>query len=110
MFGGELLADLNAAAVAVHVAETADIHQDVEAELLPGAEGPQHFVMAAAISQPQVDDLAANLLARRLHRLPNLPVGIVAMLVDQRGRQLDLERFFFQKIDGWGRSNGQFAH
>ena len=65
VFGGELLPDLDAAAVAVHVAEAADIHQDVEAELLSGAERPQHLVMAAAMAQPEVDDLAANAVRPR---------------------------------------------
>ena len=34
---GEPLPDLDAAPMPVHVAEAADIHQDVEAELLAGA-------------------------------------------------------------------------
>ena len=103
MFGGEFLADLNAAAVAVHVAEAANIHQDVEAELLSGAEGPQHFVVAAAMAQSQVDDLAANDFARGFDRQANLAIGIVAVLVNQRSRQFDLEQLFFQKIDGRSR-------
>ena len=60
---GESLHHLDAAPVAVHVAEAARIHQDVEAELLPGAEAAQHFVMLAAMAQAEVDDLAPESLA-----------------------------------------------
>ena len=54
------LLDLDAAAMTVHIAEAADVHQDVEAELLPGAEGAQHFVMAATMAQASVDDFLAS--------------------------------------------------
>jgi hypothetical protein len=47
--GGELLPDLHAAAVAVHVAEAAQVHEDIEAEALPGGEGAQQFVVLAAM-------------------------------------------------------------
>ena len=70
----ECLHHLNAAPVPVHVAEAAGIHQDVEAELLPGAEAAQHFVVLAAMAQAQVDDLAPASLARHLHA-PAEPVG-----------------------------------
>ena len=66
MPGGELLSNLDAAPVTVHIAEAADIHQDVEAELLSGAERAQHFIMLAAMPQSQVDDLAANVFSRSL--------------------------------------------
>ena len=92
MPGGELLLNLNAAAVAVHVAEAADVHQDVEAELLAGAEGAQHLVMAAAMAQASIDDLAAACFADALDCLANLAIRIVAVLVQQRGGQFDLQR------------------
>src|SRR5216684_2461071 len=98
-----------AAAVAMHVAEAADIHQDVEAKLLPGAEGAQHFVMTAAVAESQVDDLAANDFARGFDRQANLAIRIVAVLVNQRGRQFDLEQLFFQKIDGRSSRDGQIS-
>ena len=91
--------DLDAAAMAVHVAEAAGIHKDVEAELLSRAEAAQHFVVLAAMAQAQIDDLAPTAFARHLHRLPNLPVGMMAVLVEQRRRNLDFERLFVQQID-----------
>src|SRR6266478_1610883 len=44
VLGSELLLDLDTAAVAVHVTEAANVHQDVEAELLARAEGAKHLV------------------------------------------------------------------
>ena len=38
-------------------------------------------------------------LARHLHRLPNLPVRMMAVLVEQRRRNLHFERLFVQQID-----------
>ena len=110
MLGGEFLANLNAAAVAVHIAEAADIHQNVEAELLPGAEGAQHFIVASAMAQAQIDDLAANRIPHRLDRHANLPVGIVAMFIDQRGGQLGLQRLVIQQVDKRGGGDRQVSH
>ena len=47
---GESLHDLRAAAVAVHVAEAADVHEDVEAQGGSGVEGAERFVVAAAVA------------------------------------------------------------
>ena len=96
---GEALHHLDAAAVAVHVAEAARIHQDVEAELLPSAESPQHLVILTTMAQPQIDDLAPTAFPRHLHRLPDLAVGMMAMLVEQCRRNLNFERLFVQQID-----------
>ena len=96
VLGGKFLADLDAAAMAVHVAETADVHENVEAELLAGAEGAQHFVMAAAMAQAEVDDLAANEFAGRLDHLANLAIGIVAVFVDERRGEFDFQRLVIQ--------------
>ena len=35
----------------MHVAETADVHKDVEAEALAGGEGAQELIMFAAVAQ-----------------------------------------------------------
>src|SRR5580698_5215105 len=56
MLRGRRLHHLNAAPVPVHVAEAARIHQNVEAELLPRAEAPQHLVILPTMPQPDVDD------------------------------------------------------
>ena len=91
-------ADLDAAAVSVHVAEAADVHEDVEAELLAGAEGAQHFVVLAAMAQAEVDDFAAVSLPEPA--APAVPGGKnVGMLVEQRGCDFDFERLFVQQID-----------
>ena len=88
VLGGEFLSDLDAAPVAVHVAEAADIHEYVETELLPGAEGPQHLVMLAPVAQAAIDNLLPQFLAGSANRLSDLAVRIMAVLVKQRGRQL----------------------
>ena len=43
----------------MHVAEAANVHQNVEAELLTGAVGARNLVMTAAMAQAEVDHLAA---------------------------------------------------
>ena len=82
--GSEILHDLHAAAMAVHVAEAANVHEDVEAELLAGRKGTRQFVVAAAMAQAKVDDLAAARLAGRFDRLAKLAVRIMAMAVKER--------------------------
>ena len=110
MARGEPLSNLDAAAMAMHVAEAADVHQNVEAELLPGTESAQHLIMPAAMAQAQVNNLAPDCLSRRLHRLANLPVRIMAVLINQRRRQLDFQRLLFQKIDHRRRRDRQISH
>src|SRR5207244_10940438 len=59
----KVLPDLNASAVAVHVAEATDVHENVEAELMPGAEGAKHFIVVAAVAGAESYDLAPHTLA-----------------------------------------------
>ena len=66
---GVVLHDLHAAPMAVHVAKAADVHQNVEAEFLPGAVGARDFIVTAAMPQPQVDDFAALRVRHALQRL-----------------------------------------
>ena len=68
MKGREILHDLHAAAMPVHVAEAADVHENVEAELLSRGKRTRHLVVLAAMAQTDVDDLAAARLARRFDR------------------------------------------
>ena len=49
--GCEGLDDLGAAAMAVHVAEAANVHEDVKAEGGSGVEGAEGFVVGAAMAQ-----------------------------------------------------------
>jgi hypothetical protein len=51
--GREILHDLDAAAMAVHVAEAADVHENVEAELLARGEGAQQFVVGPRWRRPR---------------------------------------------------------
>ena len=76
----------------VHVAEAADIHENVETELLACREDARHLVVASAMTQPQVNNFAPSRLARRFNSFAKLPVGIMTMGVEQRGRQFDLHR------------------
>ncbi len=62
---GVVLHNLHAAAMAMHVAKAADVHQDVEAELLSGAEGARDFIVTPAMTQAHLDDLAALRLRQR---------------------------------------------
>ncbi len=43
--------------MAVHVAEAADVHEDVEPQGGAGVEGAEGFVVPAAMAQAQFDDL-----------------------------------------------------
>src|SRR3989442_7596356 len=92
----KVLPDLNASAVAVHVAEATDVHENVEAELMPGAERPKHFIVLAAMAEAEIYDFAADNLACSRDCLSNLPVGIMTIFVDQRRRQLDFERLVIE--------------
>ena len=78
------------------VAESANVHQNVEAKALPGAEGSQQFVMASPMAQPEVDDLVAQFLSASFHGAANLSVRIVAVLIKQRRCQFDFQRIVFQ--------------
>src|SRR5207244_3921508 len=51
----ETLLDLRAAAMTMHVAESAHIHQHIKAKTLPGAEWAQQLVMLAAMPQADID-------------------------------------------------------
>ena len=76
--------------MAVHIAEAADVHQNVEAELLAGAETAQHFVMASAMAEAGSNNFFTTGITGIFHRGAYLPVGIFTMLVKQSGRKLHL--------------------
>src|SRR5208282_4075436 len=90
--GREILHDLDAAAMAMHIAETADVHENVEAELLARGEGAQQLVMAATMAQAEVYDFAAARLAGCRECFANLPVGVMTVAVNERGGEFGLER------------------
>ena len=94
----------------MHVAEAAHIHQDVEAKLLSGTERSQHLVMPAAMTQSQINDLAANGFARSLYSLANLSIRIVAVLVNQRSSQFHFQRLFSKQINDGACGDWQITH
>src|SRR5207249_4326502 len=65
--GRERLHDLNTAAVAMHVAEAAEVHGNIKAKFLAGSEGARQLVMFAAMAQADVNDLATPRVRERLH-------------------------------------------
>src|SRR5580704_16673685 len=71
---GERLQDLNAAAMAVHIAEATDVHQDVKAQSLPGRELAQQFIMPSALLRAEGDDLVAALLLECADRSRELAI------------------------------------
>ena len=106
---GESLHDLREAAMAVHVAEAADVHEDVEAQGGAGVEGAEGFVVPAAVAQAQLDDLRNARGGKAGDEVANLAVGMVAGRVEQGGGELDFEGFgAFDEIDHGRWCGGEF--
>src|ERR1019366_4102860 len=108
--GREILHDLHATPVAVHVAEAADVHENVEAKLLAGGKGTRQLVVASAMAQAKVDDFAAARLARTFNRSTKLPVGVMAVAVEERRGELNLKGIGIQQIDQQRGVNGGASH
>ena len=79
--------------MAVHVAEAADVHENVKAQSGSGVEGAQGFVVLAAMAQAQLDDFGDAGFGQRGDQVANLAVGVVAGGVEQRRGQFDFEGF-----------------
>ena len=108
---GEALEKLRTAAMAVHVAEAADVHEDVEAEALPGGEGAEELVVGAAVLHPEADDLGALGLGEGADGAAELAIGEVAMRVEEAGGELDFEGFVvLEEVDDGGRVDRLVAH
>ena len=75
------LLDLNAAAMPVHVAKSANVHQNVKPELLPCPKRAQHFVMLSAMAHAGIDYFAPLGLACAFDRSANLPVRVMTVLI-----------------------------
>src|SRR6266567_707478 len=69
MQSGKSLVNLCAAAVAMHIAEAANVHQNVKGKLLAAMEAPQELIMRPAMAQAKID----NLVALRDRKGPHLP-------------------------------------
>src|SRR5262249_11211402 len=78
---GVVLEDLHAAAMAVHVAEAADVHKYVEAKLLAAVERACDLVMASAMTQAEVDDFRALCRCHSPNHAANLAVRMVRVLI-----------------------------
>ena len=106
MLPGESLDDLRAAAMAVHIAEAPDVHEDVEAQGGAGTKGAKKLVVAAAMAGAEVDDFGDARGGEGCGEVANLAVGVVAGRVKECGGELDLERFgALDEVDhcvGWG--------
>ena len=89
---GEGLDDLGGAAMTVHVAEAADVHEDVETQGCAGVKGTKRFVVAATVAQAELDDFVDAGLGQLGYEIANLAVGVVGSGVKQRGGQLDFKR------------------
>src|SRR5450755_3591718 len=85
MTRGVFLHDLHTAPVAMHVAEPADVHENVEAELLSAAIRPRDLIEPAAMAQSQVHDLTAPRVGHARDYFANLPVRVMRILIQQRG-------------------------
>jgi hypothetical protein len=60
----------------MHVAKAADVHQDVESELLANAESAQHLVVAPTVTQATVNDFAPPRFADLFYSSAYLPIRI----------------------------------
>ena len=80
------------AAMAVHVAEAADVHEDVKAQGGARMEGPQGLVVMAAMEQAELNDFSDARGGKAGDDVAHLAVGMIAGPVDQRGCEFDFQR------------------
>ena len=88
----EGLQQLNASTVAVHITEAADIHEDVKAEGGSGGEATEELVMAAAMLGTEANELRAARFGKGGDPVAELAIGVMAVRIEQRGSQLNVER------------------
>jgi hypothetical protein len=60
--------------MAVHVAKSAEIHEDVEAELLARAKRTVHLIVWSAMPKAKLDDLKAARTVEGRDRVPQLAI------------------------------------
>ena len=96
--------------MAVHVAEAADIHEDVEPESCSGVESAKRLVVLAALPQPDFDNFQNRGVGETGQKVADLAVGVVAGGVEERGGELDFEGFgAFDELHKRGIVNGHVA-
>ncbi len=66
--------------------------------------------MFATVFGPQRDYLFPSSGAQPLHLLADLPVRVMAVLIEKRRRQLDFERLILQQIDCLAGRDLDIAH
>ena len=109
---GEVLDQLHAAAVAMHVAEAANIHKDVEPETMPRVKRAQQLVVLTRDARcPSLSNSLRRTSPSAPTRASQLAIRIVAVGIQQRGHQLDLKMLsVVEQIDDRRRINLRTFH
>ena len=97
MHVAELLRQLHAAAVAMHVAKAANVHQDVEPEAMPSLERADQLIVPPTMPRAQRHDLVALRRRERHHGAAQLAIAVVALRVQQTCRDLHFQVFVIIK-------------
>ena len=77
MRGGQWLNDLRAPAVTMHIAEAANVHQEVKAQRSTGVEGAKRLIVPPAMPQPKLDDLVDARFRKSGPHIARLPVRVL---------------------------------
>ena len=102
---GVRLDELDAAAMAVHVAEAAYVHEDVELEGLSGGEGAREFVVAAAVAGAEGDEFGDAGRREGGDGALELTPGVVGFGIEERGGEFDFEGAgVFDQVERPGRT------
>ncbi len=108
---GEGLEELGAAAVAVHVAEAADVHEDIELEAGADVEGAEELVVAAAVLGAEGDEFGAAGGGQGGDLFAELAVGVVAVRVEKGCGEFDFGGLVGgDEVDDGGGSDGLAGH
>lgn len=84
--------------MAVHVSESAYVHENVEAKLMPGAEWAKHFIVPSSVAQSSIDNLSATNFAEVCHGAPDLSIGMKTVLIQQGRREFHFEWLVIEKV------------
>jgi len=104
------LEKLDASAMAVHVAEAADVHEDVELEGLAAREGARQLIISAAVLDAEGDEFGDAGGGERGDSALELTPGVVALGIEERGGEFDFEGGVFDKVDDGSGLDGLVGH
>jgi hypothetical protein len=105
---GERLDDLGAPAMAMHIAEPANIHEDVEPQGRTGVKGAKCFVVTAAVPQSKLNHFGDASRGKLGDHVANLAVRVMCGGVEQRRSQLNFEGLrALNQVDEGGFRDGQ---